>query len=91
MGATRRNRSVIPALLVAIRLAPQARADRTISATDGSSTWLFELPELIIKGEPAAPIGGPQIVGLSVPMQAYRNQDNTPMAAITDELRATLS
>ena len=62
-----------------------------LTFTDGSATWLIEIPEIIINGEPGAPIGGPEIIAESVPMSCYRNTSNTPMTAIDDEVRMTLS
>lgn len=59
--------------------------------TNGSKSILFEMPELIITGGLGVNVPGPQVLTQDLTMTAYRNTSNTPMAAITDELRITIA
>lgn len=60
-------------------------------ATDGTKTFKIELPQLVITGGGNVNIPGPQVLTQEFTLTAYRNTSNTPLAAITDEARITIT
>jgi hypothetical protein len=58
--------------------------------TDGAKTFLIEIPEIIITSI-GDPIPGPGIITQPVECGCFINVSNTPMAAITNEFRITIT
>lgn len=59
--------------------------------TDGTKTFLIEIPEFKIHEGFNANIGGGNILTQEGGNPCYRNSSNTPMTAITDEARITIT
>jgi hypothetical protein len=58
--------------------------------TDETKTFLLEIPEMKIS-DAKAPVAGAETVVHDVMFDCFRNISNTPMAAITDEARITIT
>jgi hypothetical protein len=59
--------------------------------TNGTKTFLLELPELKFKSGLNNNVSGPGVIVQEATFGAYRNLNNTPMAAITNEARITIA
>ena len=59
--------------------------------TDGTKTWLLEVPEFKIFEGFEANIGGPEVLFQEGIGQCFINTSNTPMTAISDEFRITIT
>jgi len=59
--------------------------------TDGTKTFKIEIPELKILNGFDMNIPGPGVIVQEGTLGCYRNLNNTPMAAITDEFRITIT
>jgi len=59
--------------------------------TDGTKTFLIEIPEFIIYEGFDSSIPGPDVIFQEGVAQCFTNTDNTPMTAISDEMRLTIT
>jgi Phage tail tube protein len=69
----------------------QTRLQSSMLFTNGASSYIIDMPELRIVEGDTWTVGGPGIIEGEVTLEAFVNNHNTPMVAVSDQMQIVLA